>query len=609
MAVLTPAALVIWGVFVGLWFGSRLGRHKTETDASPTEPNHTEIPKKAEDETTSALSGPNEAELVANRLLCGHQAEEIALLGQRLSASQRRAEETRQRLGQWTRSADESPAEPALNQASASLWHLEESLRHLAGQRESAQARVARLESRLDEATGQLEEGARRIAEFRASDSSGGSDRPLSAIDDQLRVLRQNLSGCVAKAARAREHLRGDEAALKEATREIGEARERLESRAWDEVGERIERSAAEIEKLRADSDQEFGEMIGRIDWAVRESPSGFLKAIDQLGESAETGTMLPIEIWRLLGEMRGSLAGLGVTLEHGAADSAIATCGKRSLAESLAQVRESIHFAKSRATESVEPSDTDTGTPEPDKTGAPVAAAASVDVSELEALRFSNAARDGEIAKLRHRLGEKEGEVESLRREVEEARKTATGSPQVAAGAATPRLAPIPLRRPMAESGTAVGPRSSRQFIRRLLGLGGRAARAASPVMVESGTNENLVAVPAASLAEARAALSDLRHRSLSEETPGDSHGHPVGGGKNGGAPAVTEAEAAAEVKTLRERLDEKSARITALEAELAALRQAASSPSKAEETSADSDSTELPLPSVIGSHAPGVS
>ncbi len=647
LAVATSSALVFWGLFFGLWLGSRLAR-RNRTDAGQASKAAVGGAAEADSPEARAASetarpGNSEAvalagELAESREICERQAEEITLLGERFALLRHQMDEGALRLGELSKAMEETSSygpvsRRALTQARLSVLHLGETMRSECEHRGAHLAHLERLESRLREESETLAEGSKFIAGVRAdlgkSAEAGDLRERFARVDDQLRVLHQNVAGCVAKAERAREHLQEECRQLREAMAPLDEAEQSLKSDESEDaesirailerVRENLSGVRAAVEETRGDLEQEIGELIGRIDWAVRESPAGFLKAVDALQEGNaddEPGlASLTSEVWRRLGEMRGSLAGMGLVLESGAV-SVPAGRGKRRLGEAVASAISALEIA-CRFSERVENGHEGeenlpaSGDSTAERTASSPAGPGLAD--ELQALRFSNAARDGEIAKLTRRLRDREAEIDTLRREMEEGRQSRSVAPATpAAGAINPvaaRLAPVPVKRPQGENGSS-GPASSRQFIRRLLGIGGAGRRGMAGAASSAGVSENAVAVPAASLAEARAALTDLRRRPVIEAMPGG-----VGGGNGTEAKISGEdgetASADTEFDQLREALAERGARISALEAEVAALKHAAL---KAEaepvpEREEITESADLELPFIIGTEAAGVS
>lgn len=565
-------ALVLFGLFLGILFGVSLARRR----AAAAQPEKAAAENRAEN---VAGSGPAssaepvtslaviEGDLIASRELCARQAEEIARLSEGFAGLREQMGERDKRLGELAQLWDRASGSGGTASASLPLLHLEEVLRSETERQSAGLAHLERLEARLVEEAEKLEAGSRSMAGLRSDFErrlAGSADEAPSMrraaerfaqVDDQLRVLHQNVAGCVSRAATAREHLRAEHTRLREAADILagqGNVSGPLQ---------RLRRVKAKIEELKNGTDQEIGEMIGRIDWAVRESPAGFLKAIDRLNEGDLEGdpgvTLLQADVWQRLGEVRGSLAGLSLMLESGTMVAIPGTCARRRLLETVSRAIESTEMPPAEA-------EKDRSAPMPCLSPEETALK-----EQLQTLRFSIAARDGEIARLRSKLGEREAELAALNSPKSE--PVTALVPEVNPVAA--RLLPGPVRRSLTEkSDPASGPRSSRQFIRRLLGLGAAgisggvlAATARESRRGLSGAEKNAIAVPAASLAEARAALAELRHLPAGEL--------PSGGG-NGKYHAKAESDEE-EMRALRLALSDRDGRIATLERELARLRE----------------------------------
>lgn len=182
----------------------------------------------------------------------------------------------------------------------------------------------------------------------------------------------------------------------------------------------------------------------------------------------------------------------------------------------------------------------------------------------EIQGMRFAAAARDGEIARLKSRLARRESELEQAEAEIETARAerelvTVQGSANPIAsrlGRAEPVIAGI--------SDERIG---GRRFIRRLLGI-----RTSSSETAGESLEVEEVALSPTSLAEARAALSELKHSSGSlPGLEGEAADFPAAGSPDDpGLDFSSRGFESDEVAALRRRLEAQEARIAELESEL---------------------------------------
>lgn len=626
LAVASSAALVFWGLFLGLWIGSRIAKARKGDSISEPSPEKSEVP-----ESKESVESPLIGELAESRKFCELQAEELEFLQKRFAEVGEQGKAREERLAKLAAQIGESPPVAAVNglidpkalqSARLPVLHLSEAIQTEAERRDSDSDRLVRLETRLREESERLDSGSHYLAEVRTDLEGQAAKRPDDAalkgavdrfarVDDQLRSLQQNVSGCAARLTSGREHVDTERKKLASAAESIAAAESLLSQENADpenvsavlsEAGEKLSHAKAGVSELRGDLDQELDEMDGRIEWVVRESPSGFLKAVEALNE-ADSGahpgvTLMQSDAWKRLGELKGSLAGLSLTLESGLATKAPATGGKKQLVTAADRAVEAIEEATQSS-----PAEAEVGE---DKPKAPADLVAPIPIpaapsEELETLRFSMAARDGEIAKLKRQLAEREAELEEARAEkTEQSKKESLALPIPATSGMNPvsaRLAPVPVKRAEGDPG-ATGPASSRQFLRRLLGIGNSRRNAATPALVETGRPQNGIAVPAATLVEARAALTQLRGRPAEEpaEVPGGNGAHEAEGNSTSDDDA-----------DLRAVLAESGSRIAELEAEVAALRHAAAVAEIESKTRAES-AGEWEIPGEIGSEAAGV-
>jgi predicted nucleic acid-binding Zn-ribbon protein len=579
-----PVALIpLVGLFLlGLAVGGLLFRRAVvqvdpavaEKDADSARPaESTPVPASASPALSQEAPAPEsvriqaalEGELSAALLHAEHQDEEIQALGERfaqlredLGEKQRRIEELSQPIGLaagWPRHR------AVLAHAHLPVWHLGETLAAERQRIGGGRARLERLETRLREEDRRFRDAGESLARARdevgarLSDTAGTgpamfalADR-LSQTDDQLRVLGQNISGCVTRVGSAREHLQRELTKIEAVARPIQETEERLkdETLGVDETAPaladartRLAEALEHIASLENGVDQDISEMIGRVDWAVRDSPSGFLKALDRLNDgdsAADLGvSLIESRIWRELNELRGSLSGILVTLQTGAIAAPLEGCGKRRLIEAA------------------------------DRAIAAVEAAQSLPVlgeETAEAVATPPAA-EAEMAGLRETIRSREAEIDTLRETIARLEKAA---PQPAFD--TPAAIATEPESPRPTTG------GSRQFIRRLLGLG--------PGRWESDLDASgqLAAMPApsavATLAEARAMVTELRHVPVSQpdlaspQSNGGHHGLPAALS----APAKEADDPAAEILRLKAELAERDTRLARLEADLDARRQ----------------------------------
>ena len=627
---LPSLGLFLFGIVIGvLWFRKKPrtiemdagAKTESETDSSSTEmalEPAAELVSEAKAMAKSApVSSSIEFKLAESRELVVQQRAEITQLGQRFSEIRQQQEASNKRLGvladAWEASLKSAPA------GRGSRAHAEMPVRHLGeilrSERESVEARMIRLENletRLKEEASKLGDGseflsATRVELERRLDLGAGEDSTeevvdrFSQVEDQLRVLHQNVSGCVQSVSVAREHLAKEQKALGEIAEPIEAAEglfETSESQLSGDVIDQLEthlcKCRGRLANLTSGIDQEIEEMIGRVDWAICDSSSGFHKAVDKLNEGDACGEpgviLLESDVWRRLGELKGSLAGVKTTLETGAIVAPAAGCGKRKLSEALESALKSVDTARHLLVTTTAPETREIPETVPEmKTVVEASSSSSADAvakavaeaesrmasttEELQKLRFSAAARDGEIAKLRRTLADREAEMETLREVAAKlAAASATESETVApdANPIAARLAPIKIKKDDS-------PASSRQFLRRLLGLGvgvgvgaGRHEAFQASSMDNGGTA--VVPISVTSLSEARAALSDLR-RIPTESPVAVTNG---GGGKGGNRFAISSNSptSAPDEATLRKELAERDDRIAALENELAALR-----------------------------------
>lgn len=237
----------------------------------------------------------------------------------------------------------------------------------------------------------------------------------------------------------------------------------------------------------------------------------------------------------------------------------------------------------------------------------------------QLQTLRFSIAARDGEIARLRSKLEEREAEIAALSSPESSVGPEISPAPEVNPVAARVLPRPLVVRSGPGESGG--GPRSSRQFLRRLLGLGANVSGGALAAAAResrrglSGKEKNVAVVPAASLAEARA---DLRHLPTPEPASGGGNGkhHPeLESADLSPSSPPAESAAPAELRRLQIALADRESRLAALERELVRLRESASPtspdqdfpPSTGDDLSLEAWEAELIVPEEIGAPPSG--
>lgn len=601
LAVASSAALVCWGLFLGLWIGSRIAKARNGEAPSPRVPENSTDP-----ESKESAESPPVGDLAERRNFSECQSGELEFLRARLVDVREQTEARQLRLEQFIareRNFDnQGNGLEALSSVRSSVFLLTEAIQAESERRESDSDRLARLEARLGEEAERLDSGSTCLAEIRADGGIEGAGKRIARVDDQLRVLQQNVSGCASRVSSSRTSVETERKKLASLAESMASLQPLLGESKVDanpenvgnvlrRAGEILARVNAVASELRGDLDQELDEVNGRLAWMVSDSPSGFLEALQELEEEEEAAEvpLMPRDAWERLGALKGSLAGLSLVLESSEAMKTSVTGGKKQLGKAAERAIESIEQAAQSTSTKPTPGD---GEPRTEAEAVTPPAAPS---EELETLRFSMAARDGEIAKLRRQLAEREAELEKARAEkAESSRKETPALPIPETSGMNPvsaRLAPVPVKRADGEAG-ATSPASSRQFLRRLLGIGNSRRNATTRALVESTRPQNGIAIPAATLVEARNALTQLRGRPAEKSAE-----LPAGNGTH-------ETEENADLRAL---LAESGSRIAELEAEVAALRHAAA---VAEWTSkSETEGTgELELPGEIGSEAAGV-
>lgn len=526
--------------------------------------------------TVAALEG----DLAASKRLSESQNGEIQLLGERFALLRQQLEEKSLRLSALTPLVG-GPVTPrtVLAQVKLPVDQLAEVVhgeRQLLG---GCLARLEHLETRMREEDRRFRQAGEVLARTRdevggrLSDTAGTgpalfalADR-LSQVDDQLRVLGQNISGCVSRIQSAREHLQSEQGKLREAAQPIQEAEKSLSeillssdesvdvAPVLDAVRSRLTEAGGHVATLENGIDQEIAEMIGRVDWTVRDSPAGFLKALDRLNDGESGGDLalswIESRVWRDLNELRGALSGIQVTLETGAIAAPATGCGKRRLMEAADRAVRSVDAAQSLSIEA----------PTPDAEPLAALEEQAEDRTALEAelasVKAESADRVAEIASLRESLA---GLEASLAKALSEAR---TGHPAIPMHADEEEETDESVAAP-----TPSTARPSRHLIRRLLGLG--------PGRWESDldTSSAYPSAPAvvATLAEAKAIVTELRRVPVEvagEASPAGHHGLPAAVL----APAGADADASPsepEWDALKEALRERDWKIADLEARL---------------------------------------
>jgi hypothetical protein len=525
-----------------------------------------------------------EADLAAAKQMADERAAEIRQMSERFAALRQQLDEKQRRIDEWTvvfdpaKVARQSRSQSSVTQARLPVMQLGESLRSERQWVGSNLNRFENLEMRLREEDERFQAASESLARSRGevgdrlADSAatgpaifGLADR-LSQVDDHLRVVSQNVRGCVDRIVSAREHLQREQGKLREAAQPISDA-EAVFTEEVAEPGDALERTRRllnqgreRLGQLENGIDQEIAEIVGRVEWTINDSPSAFLKALDRLNSAESrdvTVSAIESRVWQELSELKGSLAAIQLTLETGSLSAGLQGGGKRRLIDLI-----------DRAIESVD-----------DACRAPFA-------TEPEPILVNDPALETENARLR-------GEVESHTAEIAALRETIAGLETTAAAT----LAPSPPSQPEPAADTPSLPEpaapaktGSRQFIRRLLGLG--------PGVWEANLAEDeLPSAPTASavatLADARAVVSELRHVPVADRiaerlaafaTVGHQRlpatvpvGVPAlfGGGRN-----LDREEDEEEILRLERDLEERETRIAFLERELEALKQQKAEP-----------------------------
>lgn len=177
----------------------------------------------------------------------------------------------------------------------------------------------------------------------------------------------------------------------------------------------------------------------------------------------------------------------------------------------------------------------------------------------EIQTLRFAAAARDGEIARLKAQVARRDSQLDSLRKEMASAAATNASDLGPTNPIASRLGSPVPAGE--ARAGRRDRGPGGRRFIRRLLGIGDSGG--AFPNEAAEGI---AVSIPAASLREARSALSELK-----KVPPPEKRAIPVlVNGDDHHSPASEEGEESEELVELRRQLEERDSRIAELEAKL---------------------------------------
>lgn len=550
-----------------------------EIDAAPAPPT-----------TLAAIAGQSEkpntpnhlhSELVVARRLADTQAAEIDQMKERFAALRQQLDEKQRRIEEWslvfdtTNVTHQPRTQAALTQARLPVMQLGEALRNERQWVGSNLSRLENLEMRLREEDERFQSAAESLDRSRgevgdrlADSAATGpaifslADR-LSEADDHLRVLGQNVRGCVARIVSARERLVREQGKLREAAQPILDA-EAVFTDENEKNGDALASSRKlltqgreRLTQLEMGLDQEIAEIVGRVEWTVKDSPAAFLKALDRLnGSETHDVAVSSIEsrVWQELTELKGSLAAIQLTLETGSLSLGLDGGGKRRLIDLI-----------DRAVESVDHASRVPFTPEPE----PIIVNDPALETENARLRGETEAQAAEIAALL-------ATVTRLESRLEESPSSTTKS----SADSDPEPAPAcddTLSEPSAPAKTG-----SRQFIRRLLGLG--------PSVWETALTEaELPAAPStagvATLSDARAVVSELRHipvaqriaERLAEFSTVGHHGLPASAPIGvpalfGGRPEPYPHED--EILRLERDLENREARIVTLERELEALK-----------------------------------
>lgn len=612
VAVLPSVGLFLLGLAVG-WLGRRRGRDAApavaavSTGSAPepspglaglSAPVDRAIGESRADAERSAAW--LEGELLATRSQLESQAGEILLLSDRIASLRGEAADKDRRLEEWQRRigglSGEAGSRRRLAEILPTVARLGEAIQGESGRVGAWLARLERLERRLGEEDERFRTAGEKLARARddvgarLADTVGSgpawfalADR-LSKTEEEVTELGARVTGCRSRIGAVRARFGEERIRLDEAAGRFQEVEARLPGPpeggvegvvAWPALREGLERVGEAIARLAPGIDREASEAVGGVETILRDALARVAAGWDRHQESEAGGdfgvSLLESRVWRDLNDLKGSLKGVRVTLETGAFLSPADEGARERLVDlserALASVRE--------AAECPEPEVQPSGAEE-----SAAAAAAAAGTGASDPGNGEREARDRELAAAREELGRAEAERESLLETVARLEKAlAEARSVVPAGLPEPegRESGLPgafeakwgatdATRLPAQSG-------SRQFIRRLLGLGpgkweedlDAAGRPAAPA----------VSAAAPTLAEARAVVGELRRLPVSRmasprTVPGERQHHSLRSSQGTGVAASdrpTGDEREAEIRRLTGELLEREARIARLE------------------------------------------
>ena len=475
-------------------------------------------------------------ELASALLINEQQNSELKSLGDRLTSLQDQLAEKQARVGELAESLEAAVSHPgnraAVIRAQAPIVQLAETVQTEYLRIATSVARLERLGGSLREQEVHLGSCAGEVSQTRAQldhkarsvPQVAGLTGQMDQVDDQLRILHQNLRGCIQRSESVMAYLLAEKEKLVAAVRPIADAEEALVAlgrqeaetdpqaltAALDQAHAKLEEAKGLLSELNNNVDQEIAEATGRVEWVVKDSPAKFYAAVEQL-DADETSedlgvTMLATRARRRLGEVRGCLAAVQLALETGAIGTAGEGCGKDRLQAAVARAVTGLEAARNAPAPA--------GSPEPDPS--------------LVELEKDLAARDEAIQGLKQQIAQQKATLEAWPSDQETARRElaqvqfALDSAKAELEQARARLTgqeekSLRLENLLAEreatleklAAEAPGPERS-GFIHNLLGIAGAAGAGATAAALARSARPDVP--PAENLQEAKDALHSLK-------------------------------------------------------------------------------------------------